>query len=231
MSIRSLADFNRSSLGGDSDWLTPPPSPPRPQTLGRHDERGVGTFNWPPARTTTWPHAGTFSWPRTRVRVALGAQIVQVKIHIRNYCCSNDLLLAGNHSYLIYSLADGWQIALTRQNDGPGCLPQGWAAIGSQTGSQRHAVKPVHRGCSCRPVAPLGRSPDHTGGAWLAASARPDAVSRRAGRRLRVRPIGRASRILTVIHELPVGRCSKSRPHGHGQANRTPVRVGGPALR
>src|SRR6266702_8824503 len=65
MSIRSLADFNRSSLGGDGDWLTPPPSPPRPQTPGRHDERGMGTFNWPPARTSTWPYTGTFSWPRT----------------------------------------------------------------------------------------------------------------------------------------------------------------------
>ena len=58
MSIRSLADFNRSSLGGDSDWLIPPPSPPRPQTPGRHDERGMGTFNWPPARTSTWPLRG-----------------------------------------------------------------------------------------------------------------------------------------------------------------------------
>src|SRR5579859_7958698 len=65
MSIRSLADFNRSSLGGDSDWLIPPPSTPRPQAPGRHGERGVGTFNWPPARTSTWPHAGTFSWPWT----------------------------------------------------------------------------------------------------------------------------------------------------------------------
>ena|SRR5579872_2174000 len=68
MSIRSLADFNRSSLGGDGDWLTPPPSPPRPQTPGRHDERGMGTFNWPPARTSTWPYTGTFSWPRTPLR-------------------------------------------------------------------------------------------------------------------------------------------------------------------
>src|SRR6266516_4457645 len=65
MSIRSLADFNGSSLGGDSDWLTPPPSPPRPQTPGRHGERGIGTSNWPPAETFTWPHTGTFSWPRT----------------------------------------------------------------------------------------------------------------------------------------------------------------------
>src|SRR6266478_5617847 len=65
MSIRSLADFNRSSLGGDGDWLTPPPSPPRPCKPGRHDERGMGTFNWPPARTSTWPYTGTFSWPRT----------------------------------------------------------------------------------------------------------------------------------------------------------------------
>src|SRR6266403_939966 len=65
MSIRSLADFNRSSLGGDGGWLTPPPSPPRPCKPGRHDERGMGTFNWPPARTSTWPYTGTFSWPRT----------------------------------------------------------------------------------------------------------------------------------------------------------------------
>src|SRR6266516_6547607 len=65
MSIRSLADFNGSSLGGDSDWLTRPPSPPRPQTPGRHGERGIGTSNWPPAETFTWPHTGTFSWPRT----------------------------------------------------------------------------------------------------------------------------------------------------------------------
>src|ERR1700736_2664962 len=65
MSIRSLADFNRSSLGGDGDWLTPPPSPPRPHKPGRHDERGMGTFNWPLARTSTWPYTGTFSWPRT----------------------------------------------------------------------------------------------------------------------------------------------------------------------
>jgi len=65
MSIRSLADFNRSSLGGDSDWLTPPPSPPRPHKPGRHGERRAGTFTWPPARTSTWPLARTFSWPRT----------------------------------------------------------------------------------------------------------------------------------------------------------------------
>src|SRR5216684_3056078 len=65
MSIRSLADFNRSSLGGDGDWLTPSPSPPRPHKPGRHGERGMGTFNWPPARTSTWPYTGTFSWPRT----------------------------------------------------------------------------------------------------------------------------------------------------------------------
>src|SRR6202023_3446186 len=67
MSIRSLADFNRSSLGGDGDWLTPPPSPPRPGKPGRHGERGMGTFNWPPARTSTWPYTGTFSWPRTLI--------------------------------------------------------------------------------------------------------------------------------------------------------------------
>src|SRR5947209_2977632 len=52
--------------GRCGDWLTPPPSPPGPQPPGRHDERGMGTFNWPPAETSTWPHTGTFSWPRTR---------------------------------------------------------------------------------------------------------------------------------------------------------------------
>src|ERR1019366_3316031 len=79
MSIRSLADFNRSSLGGDSDWLAPPPSPPRPHTSGRHGERGMGTFNWPPARTSTWPYTGTFSWPRTlpvRVLPLIGKRIL-----------------------------------------------------------------------------------------------------------------------------------------------------------
>ncbi len=42
---------------------------------------------------------------RSRVRVAVGAQIVQVGVDIRNYDCSNDLLLAGDHSYLMYRLA------------------------------------------------------------------------------------------------------------------------------
>src|SRR5450755_3946578 len=67
MSIRSLADFNGSSPGRCGDWLTPPPSPPGPQPPGRHDERGMGTFNWPPAETSTRPHTGTFSWPRTTI--------------------------------------------------------------------------------------------------------------------------------------------------------------------
>ena len=32
--------------GRCGDWLAPPPSPPRAHAPGRHDERGVGTFNW-----------------------------------------------------------------------------------------------------------------------------------------------------------------------------------------
>src|ERR1700722_12251531 len=76
MSIRSLADFNRSSLGGDGDWLTPPPSPPRPDKPGRHDERGMRTFNWPPARTSTWPYTGTLTWPRTLGIVFLALVII-----------------------------------------------------------------------------------------------------------------------------------------------------------
>jgi hypothetical protein len=35
---------------------------------------------------------------RSRVRVAVGAQIVQLDINIRNYDRSIDVLLAGNHS-------------------------------------------------------------------------------------------------------------------------------------
>src|SRR6266540_2644395 len=65
MSIRSLADFNGSSLGGAGDWQTPPPSPSRAHAPGQHDERGMGTSTWPPARTSSWPQARTFSWPRT----------------------------------------------------------------------------------------------------------------------------------------------------------------------
>src|ERR1039457_2982593 len=53
--------------GRRGDWLTPPPSPPGAHTPGRHDDRGMGTFNWPPAGTCTWPHTGTLPWPRTPV--------------------------------------------------------------------------------------------------------------------------------------------------------------------
>src|SRR6266852_55279 len=55
--------------GRCGDWLTSPPSPPGPQPPGRHDERGMGTFNWPPAETSTRPHTGTFSWPRTVIAI------------------------------------------------------------------------------------------------------------------------------------------------------------------
>src|SRR6266511_3768802 len=72
MSIRSLADFNGSSLGGAGDWQTPPPSPSRAHAPGQHDERGMGTFTWPPARTSSWPPARTFSWPRTNLARFLG---------------------------------------------------------------------------------------------------------------------------------------------------------------
>src|SRR5688500_11363438 len=51
--------------GGCGDWLAPPPSPPRAHAPGRHDERGVRTFIWPPAGTYTWPSAKTFPWPWT----------------------------------------------------------------------------------------------------------------------------------------------------------------------
>src|SRR5205809_5688737 len=53
------------SPGRCGDWLTPPPSLPRAETPGRHDERGVGTSIWPPAGTSSWPPPRTFSRPRT----------------------------------------------------------------------------------------------------------------------------------------------------------------------
>src|SRR4051812_18356398 len=52
--------------GGGGVWLAPSPSPSGPTVPDRHDEHGVGTFIWPPARTSTWPPASTFSWPRTQ---------------------------------------------------------------------------------------------------------------------------------------------------------------------
>ena len=47
-----------------------PPSPPRPTAPGRHVERRVGTFTWPPPGTYTWPLPGTFPWPGTASRPA-----------------------------------------------------------------------------------------------------------------------------------------------------------------
>jgi hypothetical protein len=141
---------------------------------------------------------------RSRVRVAVVAQMTLVNRHIRNYSRSNDLLLAGNHSYLTYRPADARQIALTRQNDGPGSVPQGWAAIGSQTGSQRHAMKPVHHGRLWRPAAPLGRPQDRTGGAWPAAGgARRRCCLSTCWAKVPGAPVGRASRILARYASCP----------------------------
>src|SRR5690242_20215254 len=57
--------------GRCGDWLAPPPSPPRAHAPGRHDERGMGTFIWPPAGTYTWPSARTFPWPWTVLLTSL----------------------------------------------------------------------------------------------------------------------------------------------------------------
>src|SRR6478752_7466054 len=64
MSIRSLAD-NMELPGWRSDWLAPPPSPPRAQSSARHDERGGGDFYLATSGDLTWPPVGTFSWPWT----------------------------------------------------------------------------------------------------------------------------------------------------------------------
>jgi len=68
---------------------------------------------------------------RSRVRVAVGAQIVLVDLRNRNYHRSSDVLLAGNHSHLVYRLADAQ--AGTRSPGGicgPGYVPQRWSATG-----------------------------------------------------------------------------------------------------
>src|SRR6266851_7670709 len=69
--------------GRCGDWLTSPPSPPGPQPPGRHDERGMGTFNWPPAETSTRPHTGTFSWPRTYVVCAAIPLMLRIMLAVR----------------------------------------------------------------------------------------------------------------------------------------------------
>src|SRR5271163_2483268 len=132
MSIRSLADFNRSSLGGDGDWLTPPPSPLRPDKPGRHDERGMGTFNWPPARTSTWPYTGTFSWPRT-VRAGQAAAVGGPQVVMNR--------LGG--SGLVAAVFGSWQIRLVPRaagvagwlRNGLGVIT-GLAAVGAVRGAQ-----------------------------------------------------------------------------------------------
>ena len=43
---------------------------------------------------------------RSRVRVAVGAQMMQFSHYIRNYYCSNDVLPAGSHSHVMYRAAD-----------------------------------------------------------------------------------------------------------------------------
>lgn len=55
-----------NSLGGDRtgfDTNTVHRSGPAAPT--RHEDRGGGDFQRPPAKTFTWPPLGTFSWPRT----------------------------------------------------------------------------------------------------------------------------------------------------------------------
>src|SRR3954451_18970024 len=71
--------------GRCGDWLAPPPSPPRAHAPGRHDERGVGTFTWPPAGTYTWPSTRTFPWPWTRGGDHLGdnGRVVAVPERVR----------------------------------------------------------------------------------------------------------------------------------------------------
>src|SRR6266566_3571216 len=87
-SMFSLADFMlRRPPGGESDWLTPSPFTVRGHTPRRHDERGMGTFNWPKPGTSTWPPADTFSRPRTSVPAG---QSLPVKVP--GQCTRKDLL-------------------------------------------------------------------------------------------------------------------------------------------
>jgi len=79
---------------------------------------------------------------RSRVRVAVGAQLMQVSPRIRNYCHSNDLLHADNHSHLVWLCGTRRRNAVTRQNEVGWPAPRWWSITASQTGSQTVEVQP-----------------------------------------------------------------------------------------
>jgi len=85
-------------------------------------------------------------------------------------------------------------------------------------------MKPVHHGRFCRPTPrSVGNGTVLAVPGWRPVLAA-DAVSQGAGRRPRVRPVGRASWILAVIQELPIERCSKPLPMATGR--RTELQFG-----
>lgn len=67
MSIRSLA-VNMELPGRCSDWLAPPPSPPRAPRLNTTRRARGGDFYLAKTGDLNWPPVGTFSWPRTAHR-------------------------------------------------------------------------------------------------------------------------------------------------------------------
>ena len=83
---------------------------------------------------------------RSRVRVAVGAQMMQVDRRIRNHRRSNDVLLAGSHSHVIYRLADA--LAVGADQAGLGfwiCGAELPDHMGSQAEILWRPLKPTHR--------------------------------------------------------------------------------------
>jgi hypothetical protein len=85
----------------------------------------------------TWHHPATprkCLSSRSRVRVAVGAQICSWLLIFEN-CCSYELLLAGSHSYPVHRRAGN---AFTRAEPWLRDERRGGPPSGSPTGSQRH---------------------------------------------------------------------------------------------
>ena len=107
---------------------------------------------------------------RSRVRVAVGARTAQLNDPFRNYCHYDEVLLADNHSHVMWPWGTRRPNALTRQNCGPrACAvlvvrhrepngkPCGRGAALWREGKPAHCR---HAGALCCMASPLGTAGD-----------------------------------------------------------------------
>jgi len=124
----------------------------------------VQPFVLRPDRTSghIWRHPATLREcllsSRSHVRVAVGAQVVQVNpiseiIIDTTIYCSQAITQSDAQPC-------GWAggYALTRQNCDPDMCRRGGPPPGGQTGSQRHSLRLMHRGCFPRPACDRHRT-------------------------------------------------------------------------